>query len=158
MSRRFRYALEPILMTRQWALNALLLELGEQNEALTQAQNKLANLQGTVNTAYQQWQALTSASQGLSVDGFVMHNRYIADCLAQVKARQDEITKLNQARDELIEKVVAAEKAVEAVEQHREEMHAKFLQLRASGDFKIADDQWNTILARLETEGEVHGA
>ncbi len=45
----------------------------------------------------------------------------------------------------LIERVVQAQRAVEAAEQHRAQMQARFIQQRLSGDFKIADDQWNTL-------------
>lgn len=150
MTRRFRYALEPVLMTRQWDLNNLLVELGEKNEALAEEQNKLVNLQENVNTAYQDWRKLEGQQQGLSVEQLTMYSRFVADLLAQVAVMQSTIAELTTQRDELIDKVVAAQKAVEAFEQHRDEMKEKFMQLRLSGDFKIADDQWNTILAGVE--------
>ncbi len=150
MTRRFRYALEPVLMTRQWDLNNLLVELGEKNEELAEEQNKLVNLQENVNTAYQDWRKLEGRQQGLSVEQLTMYSRFVADLLAQVAVMQSTIAELTTQRDELIDKVVAAQKAVEAFEQHRDEMKEKFMQLRLSGDFKIADDQWNTILAGVE--------
>lgn len=153
MKARFRYALDPILLTRQWSLNALLVELGESNEKIAIEQKNLALLKEKVNTAYAEWQALSNVAQVVSVQRFAMHNHYIGDLLTQVKKLELHIEQQNKERDELIEKVVAAQRAVEAVEQHRDEMKARFVKLRLSGDFKIADDQWNTIQAGMVSNG-----
>ena len=142
---RFRYPLAPILLTRQWELDARLLELGEHNAALARQQGRAAHLQVQLAGAGADFQALAGSGANLSVQQFVLLSRYIGDLTLRLRAEEAEVARLAALRDALAERVVASQRGVEAVEKHRDEMKSKFVQHRLSGDFKIADDQWNTL-------------
>lgn len=144
-NRRFRYPLAPILLTRQWELDALLIELGEHNAALAQQQGRVAQLQGQLATAGAQFQALSGSEASLSVQHFALLSRYIGDLTLRLRPEQAEAARLAGLRDALAERVMASRRGIDAVEKHRDEMEDKFVQQRLSGDFKIADDQWNTL-------------
>lgn len=149
MSMRFRYPLAPILLTRQWELDALLLELAEHNAAVAQQQGRLVHFEGQLAAAGADFRALTQCDTGLPVQRFTILSRYIGDVSLQIRHEQAELERLGALRDALAERVVAAQRGVEAVEKHRDEMETKFIQQRLSGDFKIADDQWSTLQAGM---------
>jgi hypothetical protein len=151
MSTRFRYPLAPILLTRQWELDALLLELAEHNAGLAQQQGKVGYLEGQLAAAGADFKALAESGASLPVQRFTILSRYIGDVTLQIRTEQAELERLGALRDELAERVVAAQRGVEAVEQHRDEMEDKFNQQRLSGEFKIADDQWSTLQAGVSS-------
>lgn len=151
---RFRYPLQPILLTRQWELDALRVELGEHNAALAQQEGRVGHLQGELAAAGAEFTALAGAEGSLPVQRFLIVSRYVADVTQRLRAAQEEAQRLATLRDELAERVVASQRGVEAVEKHRDEMEGKFVQQRLSGDFKVADDNWSTLQAGLTSDTE----
>lgn len=147
MSGRFRYGLAPLLLTRQWDLDALLVELGEHNAALARQEQDLAALRARAGALVADWNGMTGGGKALSVERFARTTQFLSDLSRRTRDGQAELENMARARDELATRVVAAQRALEAVEEHRDEMKSKFIQLRLSGDFKIADDQWNTLQA-----------
>ena len=143
----FRYPLAPILLTRQWELDALLLELGEHNAALAEQQGRVAYLQQQLDAAGADFHALAGSGASLSVQRFTILSRFIGDVTLRLRTEQTEAQRLTGLRDEMAERVMASQRGVEAVEKHRDEMRGKFVKERMSGDFKIADDNWNTLQA-----------
>ncbi|ATQ74324.1 hypothetical protein CR152_07235 [Massilia violaceinigra] len=148
---RFRYALEPILLTRRWDHDALLGELAERNVAIRQQQEAIGALQAQSEQLALEWAGVCASGQALPVERFARTTRYLSQLAGQVRAEQAALAQLQAGRDELVDRVMASQRAIEAVEEHRDEMKAKFVQLRLSGDFKIADDQWNTLHAGTTT-------
>lgn len=144
---RFRYALEPVLLTRTWQLDALMLELGEQNAAIAAQALVQADIQGRIARARAAWGEQTAGARYQSVDQFLLVTRYMGDLARQARDAASRMNELAAQRDGTIERVVLAKRGVEAAEAHRDAMRARFVQQRLSGDFKLADDQWNTIQA-----------
>lgn len=144
----FRYALEPILLTRQWDVEALLLELSGRNAAIDAARGELTMLQSRSTAGAAEWAATVATAPALPVQRFALHARYMGDLAAQCDRRQTGLNLLEAERDELVARIVLAQRALEAVERHRDDMKARFAQARASGEFKTADDQWNTLHSR----------
>jgi hypothetical protein len=154
MSRaRFRYALEPVLLTRQWALDALLRTLGEHNAAMAEQAALQAGTEADYAAATAQWLAMAGAGQAQSVQTFAISGRYLADLARQLREQGAHLAQLSAARDEVIAQVVSAQRAVEAAEQHRDHMQAQFIRKRLSADFKLADDQWNTLQTGAANNG-----
>ncbi|HEX7636731.1 MAG TPA: hypothetical protein VF427_15830 [Noviherbaspirillum sp.] len=145
---RFRYPLEPVLLTRQWDLDALLLELNQANEALSKLRNECAAVQDKIDSCTGEWK--NRADTALTVDSFAVLTNYLQDLAKQRLRVEQEIAQQEQERDALIERVVAARRGVDAVEQHRDEMKAEFVRQRLSQDFKLADDHWSTLQTRME--------
>lgn len=150
---RFRYALEPVLLTRQWDLDALMLSLGEQNAAITAQAALEAGIEERIAAASLAWDASMTGGLMQSVDQFALVTRYMGDLTRQARELAEHMAELVQHRDALIDEVVMAKRGVEAAEQHRDEMRALFVQQRLSGDFKIADDQWNTLQSGVAANG-----
>lgn len=150
---RFRYALQPVLLTRQWALDALMATLAEHNAAIAEHAALEAAVLAQHASASAEWRAIAASGQAQSVERFAMSARYTADLARQVREHAVRMAELVTARDSVIAEVVAARRAVDAVEQHRDDMKQQFIRQRVSADLKLADDQWNT----LQTGAEVHG-
>lgn len=150
---RFRYPLNPVLLTRQWELDALLVELGEQNAALARQESVLGHLQQQLGAASADFKALSDSAASLPVQRFAILSRYMGDLAQQIRHEQAELARLGEVRDELAARVLSSQRGVEAIEQHRDEMESKFNQQRLSGEFKIADDQWSTLQAGMATHG-----
>jgi len=143
--KRFRYALEPVLLTRRWDLDGLMLELGEQNAALAAHQAVIAAADARFAAASGEWRALTAGGAAHAADRFAMLTRYLGELSRQGRENAVRLTELQAARDDVAARVMAAQRAVEAAEQHRADCKALFMQERASADFKLADDQWNML-------------
>ncbi|MFJ1472377.1 hypothetical protein [Massilia orientalis] len=154
MSRtRFRYALQPVLLTRQWALDTLLLELDEHNAAVAAQAALQAETQARYQAAASDWRAMAATPQAQSVQTFAMNGRYLADLARQMREQAARMDELSAACDEVVAQVVRAQRALGTVERHRDDMRRQYIQKRVSADFKLADDQWNT----LQTGGASHG-
>jgi hypothetical protein len=149
--KRFRYPLQPILLTRQWELDALRVELGEHNAALASQDARVGQLQGELAAAGVEFNALAGSQASLPVQRFLIVSRYVGDVTLRLHVEQVELERLAQLRDALAARVLASQRGVEAVEKHRAELESKFVQQRVSGDFKVADDQWNTLQAGMSS-------
>lgn len=141
-NRRFQYALQPMLLTRQWELDRLRSELGEVNTAWDAQDASVKALLQRQQTSMLDWSGLEGAAGPLSVDRFVMLARHIDDCGLQARRAQEVLDVLTQRRDELTDHLHLAQRALDAVQEHREKMQLRFLQEGISIDFKASDDQW----------------
>lgn len=144
---RFRYALEPLRLTRQWDVAALMADLAEHNDVVARGEAALAALQLRLDDASAQWQACASAAV-LQVAQLSRVGAYMGELNVQLRQQQDTLGADSAARDALVDRLMAAQRALDAVDQHRDGAHAEFVQLGASGDCKVADDQWNTLQTR----------
>ena len=151
--KRFRYALEPVLLTRKWNLDTLMRSLSDQNAAIAEHGKAEAALQHTFDGAAADWQATMAAGGNQSVDPFVRSTRYLDDLSLQLREHAARSAEMAALRDELIGHITMAQRGVEAVEEHRDDMHSQFVQQRLSSDFKVADDQWNTLQSGASVNG-----
>ena len=147
---RFHYPLEPVLLTRQWDLDALLLELGHANQSLAMLRAELQKLGEHSDAVVTQWKLQSEKPDGMSIDRFATVTRYMQDITTRFEAQQKLITQREQKRDALVEKVVIARKKVDAVEQHRDELRGEFFKSQLSGQFKTLDDHWSLLQQRKE--------
>ncbi|WP_426104797.1 hypothetical protein [Massilia sp. TSP1-1-2] len=150
---RFRYALEPLLLTRRWKLDDLLRILAEHNAQLHSLAAEGAALQSQYAAADSLWKAVTQETSAQPVQRFAMHARHLGDLVRQLREHGARMTALAAARDDVIATVVTARRSLDAAEQHRDAMEDRFHRMRMSADFKLADDQWNT----LHTGAASHG-
>ncbi len=148
--RGFRYALEPVLLTRQWALDALLRELADCNALLAQRRAAHAAVQAQLAQASADWQRLGADGAPVSVDRYALLSRYLAERAGQGRALALAVAEQEQARDGLIAQVAAARRGVDAVQRDRERRCAQFVRAGQSAACKVADDQWNGMQARRE--------
>lgn len=150
---RFRYALEPIALQRQWALDALLRELSDCNAELGQRLEARAAEQERIDQAGREWKQLGRDGQGVQVERYALLSRYLADRRGVAAQLQQALQAVQRRRDELIASVAEAQRALEAVDEHREDMRKLFVRTRVSGEFKDADDQWNVLQTVRAADG-----
>lgn len=144
MNRGFRYALEPVRVTRQWGLDDLLQRLDGHNAALAAQQEECAASRRLVARAAIEWQGLGVQGGGVSVDHFSRLARYIDMLGRQLREHEVALDELERQRELLVDQVVAARRALDALEEHREREHDRYVKERMSGEFRAADDLWTT--------------
>lgn len=141
---RFKYPLAPVLLSQQWAHDALLGELAEQNLAVAAQERSVdafnAQLAGTTN----QWAVLTGAAGTLALERLTVLGRYGGDQARQLEQARAALADLVQRRDALRDQVMQSRRRLDAFEQHRDRLEEAFVQECASAEFKAADDHWNT--------------
>ncbi|MYM32212.1 hypothetical protein GTP58_28145 [Duganella sp. CY15W] len=151
---RFRYALEPAALQRQWTLDALLLELSECNVALRQRHDEHGQVLAQLAEGRADWLAMSAPGQLLQVDrqrrlaGYLEQRQRTAAALAQA------CDALAQQREQIIAQIGAAQRAVDAVLAHKDQARAVFFKARLSSEFKQADDQWNVLQTVRSTDGD----
>ena len=151
---RFRYALEPVALQRQWALDALLRELGDCNVALAQRRAECDAVLAQLAQAGREWTAMGQPGQELLVERYALLSRYMAERQRAAQALEQACAGLARQRDELIDQVGAAQRAVDAVDEHRGEMRREFVKARLGGEFKDADDQWSVLQTGKVTDDD----
>jgi hypothetical protein len=147
---RFSYPLEPVAQTRKWALDALLLTLGDCNAVLAVSAAECDALRAKLAQAGSDWAALGGEAQGAPAQSFALAARYAHLCAQRLHAAELEMERLQRECDAVAAQVVAAQRAVDATEEHRGELRLAFLKNRQCTEFKIADDQWNVKQAGIK--------
>lgn len=150
---RFRYALQPVALQRQWAVDDVQRELAAGNAALRERRAACDALHGEVAQGEAQWRALGDGARMVSVDQFALVSRYLAERHARLLAAQRELEQQQHECERLVEQLVAAKRRLDAVQEHKARMWTQFVKLRMSGEFKVADEQWNV----LQTGKAEHG-
>jgi flagellar export protein FliJ len=152
--RRFEYALQPVLLTRQWELDGLLQDLNQINVELQKAEHEIARLSEEMQGVSQAWQAETSQGANLTTDRYALVTRYLAQLAVRRGEREAALKKILQERQTMVTKVTKAKREVEATEQHRDTERLKFEREKISAEFKDADDQWVSIQIRMDSDGK----
>lgn len=142
MNRGFRYALEPVRITRQWGLDDLLLRLDSHNVAIAAQQAECAATRRLGELAASEWQALTSQSGVLSVDRFTRLAGYMDMLALRLRGQEAALAELERQRELLVDQVISARRGLDALEEHREREHERHIKARLSGEFRMADDLW----------------
>ncbi|NVE01858.1 hypothetical protein [Massilia sp. BJB1822] len=156
-ARRFLYALEPLRLTREWALDRLRLELSECNAALAQQQELQRAAWARAHAGIAEWQDVAGGQQAVTASELLLMQRYIADCHANARALDEEAAALETQRDALMDQVLAARRALDALEEHRDQALARFQKQRQNGEFKDADDQWGILQGGMGRDGNQSG-
>lgn len=151
---RFRYALEPVALQRQWALDALLRELSDCNAELARRRDECDAVLEQVALAGREWKTVGGGGQAVRVDRFALLSRYMADCRGRAEQMEQGIAAVQRQREALIDQIAQAQRAVDAVETHRGRMRKQFIRDRLSGDFKLADDQWSVMQTMRISDGD----
>jgi len=149
----FRYALEPVRLTRKWSLDALLTDLGSLNASLSGCKSRLSRVADEMQAASSEWKKLASGRDGFDVGNLKVMNDYIRHLSDRHTVLKEEVEKLEEERNMLIDQVNRSKKELDAVEEHRDRMHSGFLQSRLRVDLKSADNHWNALHAKKEEEG-----
>jgi predicted nucleic acid-binding Zn-ribbon protein len=147
-STRFRYALEPLRLARQWALDALMTDLSRLNDQIAAMLLERQEVERQIADVREQWLAAQGAGRMLASTQLELTMRYMQDAARRKAQLSDQHAALEQERDGVVQQLAEARRRLEAVDEHRAEQRQAFERSRASGDFKLADDQWSILQVR----------
>lgn len=142
MGKRFHYSLEPVALQRQWKFDALQRELGDCNRLLAQHVAEHDAVLREVATGALTWKALGEDGLPVPVERFVLLTRFLGERRDQAAAMAVRVAACTEQRDALVARLAAAQRAIDAIQRHRNDMHQHFKDARASVEFRHADDQW----------------
>lgn len=142
---RFRYVLEPVLLTRQWDRDGVLAELGKANGAVAEQAIKLEALDKAMAAATGDFKRSAEMPAGLSIDRLRISTTYIHDLGARREEAKQILADLECERDELVEQLTRSQKSVEAVESHKKDSLLAFRRIQVAAAIKESDDHWSML-------------
>jgi flagellar biosynthesis chaperone FliJ len=145
MSKAFRYALEPLRLTRSWTVDELLAELASCNNHVAQQRGALDMLQAELAQLRSDWLAGQATGAPLALGRMALLSRYLQDGTHRQADMQRRLDLLEAERSEKAQQVVTARRALDAVEKHRDGEQLAFRRARANADLGTADDHWNVL-------------
>ncbi|SDF63971.1 hypothetical protein SAMN05428966_11867 [Massilia sp. PDC64] len=146
--RRFRYALEPLRLTRSWAVDELLAELAGYNERVAAQRAALDGLRAQLAQVRSDWLAGQTGGAPLRLERIALLARYLQDGGRREAEMAGSLAALETERDAVVARVAAARRALDAVEEHRGEARLAFLRARAKTDLDGADEHWSVLHGR----------
>lgn len=144
---KFIYPLEPILLSRQWDLDALLTELGDVNAALLRLKKEITAIQADIDLLASDWDELTRTAMHMPLERYEVMTRYLGHLGRQRGLKEKAALELERARDQLIEHVLMARHKLDAIGEHRDDALASFLKDSLKEEYKDADERWAGIQA-----------
>ena len=96
MSRQsgFRYSLQPVLLRRQWDLDALKLDMNRVNDALAKLSQERADLQRESEQVGIAWKNQSASATNIVVERLTTVVYYLEDLARQIKERSAKIDEL----------------------------------------------------------------
>jgi hypothetical protein len=147
---RFRYGLQPVLLTREWEVDRLRTDMAAHAAVLAQAEQAVAAAHAELAAAGEQWLAASAAGQVLGVDRLVRLAHYAADRRRQVAVCQAALRQAEDVRAELACQLAAAQRALEGLQEHRAKEREAYWQAKLSGECRAADELWLAAQAGKE--------
>jgi flagellar export protein FliJ len=141
-SKRFFYPLEPVLLMRQWARDALVSDLSRINTSISAMHRELAMLDQEDRETASAWNQRACNTDGFSPAAYAVVTAYLRDRAQQGAVRQSMLDALEQDALVVVQKMVDASNALRAVEQHRDHVHQNFDKASARAECRLADEQW----------------
>jgi flagellar biosynthesis chaperone FliJ len=152
----FRYALEPLRLSRSWSVDELLAELGGHNERIAVQRRSLEALLEQLALVRSDWMSGQTNGAPLALGRMALLSRYLHDGARRQTEMKRRLDALETERDAAAQRLVEARRALDAVEEHRDEQRLAFRRARANGDLKAADEHWNVLHGR-EREHDIDG-
>ncbi len=139
---KFTYPLEPILLNRQWDLDALLTELGDVNAALLRVKAEIESIQADIDQIASDWEKQTRNTAPMPIERYDVITRYLSHLGRQRTLKERASLELDRARGQLIDRVLEARHKLDAIAQHHDEAQAAFVKHGLQLEYKDADEQW----------------
>jgi uncharacterized protein Yka (UPF0111/DUF47 family) len=98
----------------------------------------------------QELQALLGRQDGLDVDRYARMTRYLAALASQKTQAASARARAEQERNDVLDRVHEAQRAVDRFEHHKDDMRRRFRQEVAAQSFKETDEAWTTLQAHAE--------
>lgn len=141
-TKRFKYALEPLLAKHGWEVDTLRIELSRARQILEQRRQELDAV--THESASVLKAACELAAEGKTLD-LARHQiltTYLAHLEEQAQAKQLETTKAQTLCDEILDQLDRALQALKGMETHKEKMYLEHREAVVKLGFAEADEAW----------------
>jgi flagellar export protein FliJ len=139
---KFRYTLEPILQTRTWDRDALLSDLGKINETVTTQCRTLAHLEQEITAVASHCKDNMSSADRFGIERLRIATTYLGDLTGRRAEEKNKLFRLEEERDRVAEQLTRSQKALDAVESHKDETRLVFRNAQAAQGIKELDDHW----------------
>lgn len=150
MTKRFRYALAPILLTREWRRDDLMRQVSVAERAAINAKDALVAARADTDAAMAAWSANCSPGQVLTPTLLQHHARHAATRRARQEEMEQEWRRLDQAHRALQGTLQQALYGVDALERHRDAAGRDYFQAALKVEYKASDEQWNASFGKKE--------
>jgi len=148
MKEGFRYVLEPLRLTRSWALDAALAELAALNGHIAEQRAAHDEVLRQMAHARAGWLAAQADGAALALGPMALLGRYLQDGARRRLELERRLAALDGEREVLALQASNARRALDAVEEHRDGARRAYRRVRADADLKTADDHWNLLHGR----------
>lgn len=142
MTKRFRYALAPILLTREWRRDDLMRQVAAAERAATKAQIALVAARTDTEAAMAAWSASCSPGQALMPALLQHHAHHAATRRAKQEQVEQDWHRLDQAYRTLQGELRQALHGVDALERHRDTAGQEYFQAALKVEYRASDEQW----------------
>lgn len=139
-TRGFTYALAPYMRKQEWQLELLENRLAQSQKALDEARKERERLDEVFADQLSHLQV-----QSQSRPNPQMHSRgigYLADLRSRMKAQDDEVGKLRARRDEFQAQLVAQQRTIDGLVEHRGDALKEFVEEETRRQAAEADRDW----------------
>ena len=153
---RFRYPLQPILLTRQWDLDALLSDLASIRQSIAILQRDLQKLQNQGAALAAGWKRESEIRNDMNVDQFVTAARFMHDLSMKIRSIRNSVEEWQKKEISLLDSIMRAKRGIDAVEHHRDELRAEFFKSKSKEQFKALDDHWAILQERKDADAGEH--
>jgi predicted nucleic acid-binding Zn-ribbon protein len=148
MTRRFKYALEPVRLQRDWSLLASRLQLAERNDALARQEREVVKLHQQAEAVRQEWRACAEPARTLRLETMAAYAAYLAQLERTLGEARDALTALEREREHAAAQVAQAARELDAVERHKADQRAAFGAGLNQAQMRDADDHWSILRTR----------
>lgn len=142
MTKRFRYALAPVLLTREWRRDDLMRQVTAAERAATNAQAALVAARADTDAAMAAWSASCLPGQTLTPALLQRHAYHAATRRAMQEQLEREWYRLDQAYRALQGQLRQALHGVDALERHRDTAGRDYFQAALKAEYRASDEQW----------------
>lgn len=141
-SKRFEYALEPLLVKQRWDVDELAKELSATEAARTTAQTEAEEAQRLLRLVDAEILSNRAVGMTLNVqrDRHLMAFRLVRE--AACEEARSRLHKATELRDQVQSDLQAANSKLKGYEKHRDRMRREFENNQAKVQEKLADDAW----------------
>lgn len=138
--RGFRYPLEALRTKYGWELNLVKLELASANAEVARQENALRDADTRLDDAMTDWKQRLGERKQFDAHAQRLVNVYLGQLRETCDTQRQNLQNAQQARDEVMARLLEAQRAVDRVETHRDDALATFGREAATRAYRAADD------------------
>jgi len=150
MGKRFAYALEPVLLSREWALQDQLAELAARRQALQAAQQEQQRQSQGLLALQEQGRALMAPGTALRPEQMMLLRAALTAGARRSAEAGERLERAGQAYAAQLSEAGSARRALDVAQRHRAQAWQARRRELAAADYRDADESW--VQPRREQE------